>query len=85
MSATVLSLDAVNLCGTASQGFPCCPIYYRLAVRTAQFIFSVFPTGLVVRVHLVLGSVVRRKYQDLFLSSNVKMTSVISNYVFTVC
>jgi len=48
-----------DLCGTASQGVSCCAMHFKLAVRAGWFLFSVFPTGLVVRVHLVLGSVIK--------------------------
>jgi len=34
-----------DLCGTASQGFPCCPIYFKIGGQVWLVYISVFPTG----------------------------------------
>ena len=44
-------------CGIACKSFPFCPVYFKLTVRTGYLLLSVFPTGWVLWVHLVLGLV----------------------------
>ena len=58
-----------HLCGTASRGYACCPMYCKLTVSGGDFILLVLPIGWVVWIQLVsvvvTSRVVTRRVSDL--------------------
>jgi len=64
MRATVLLLGAVRLVWYCLSGFSVLPIYALNWRSELYILYSLYFQLLVVRVQLVLGSVIRHKYDD---------------------